>query len=114
MVDPPVWPPTTDSVSRRDVNALNSDHRARLALAEEERAQRRRVDLDAQRSHLNPIPVRIRAWEKVHALRLPSDPAHAILEVIAADTGLTLGEVQAEQQARRSPPTRKVTPSPTE
>jgi hypothetical protein len=30
--------------------------------------------------------VRIRAWEKVHGLRMPADSAHPILEVIAGDT----------------------------
>jgi hypothetical protein len=108
----PTWPPANDSASRRNATDLITDYRARLALAEEERAQRRRLDLDEQRSQLNPPTVRIRAWEKVHGLRMPSDSAHAILEVIAADTGLTMLEVRAEQQARR-PQRKAVTPAPT-
>jgi hypothetical protein len=39
-------------------------------------------------------------WEKVHELRLPSDPAHPILDVIAVSTRLTLAEVQEEQRMR--------------
>ena len=72
----------------------------RLALEERERAQRRRLELAEQRSDLNPPDVRIRAWEKVHALRLPQDPAHPVLGVIAISTGLTLSQVRAEQSAR--------------
>jgi hypothetical protein len=105
-VDSPSWPFTKDSAPRRNATDLINDYRARLALEEEERAQRRRLDLDEQRSHLNPPNVRIRAWEKVHGLRLPSDSSHAILDVIAADTGLTLAEVHEEQQARRAYATR--------
>jgi hypothetical protein len=100
------WPFAKDSAPRRNATDLINDYRARLALEEEERAQRRRLDLDEQRSHLNPPNVRIRAWEKVHGLRLPSDASHAILDVIAADTGLTLAEVLEEQQARRTYATR--------
>ncbi len=97
------WPPAKDSTSRPSANDALTDYRARLALAEEERAERRRLDLDEQRSSANSPAVRIRAWEKVHGLRMPSDAAHPILAVIAADTGLSLSEVRGEQQARRRP-----------
>jgi hypothetical protein len=72
----------------------------RLALEERERAQRRRLEIAEQRSDLNPPEVRIRAWEKVHALRLPQDPGHPVLDVVAISTGLTLSQVRAEQNAR--------------
>lgn len=72
----------------------------RLALEERERAQRRRLELAEQRSDLNPPEVRIRAWEKLHALRLPQDPGHPVLDVVAISTGLTLSQVRAEQSAR--------------
>jgi len=39
-------------------------------------------------------------WEKVHQLRLPSNPTHPILDVIAVSTRLTLAEVREEQRAR--------------
>jgi hypothetical protein len=75
-------------------------YRARSELEEEERAHQRRLELAEQHSELNPPDVRIRAWEKVHGLRLPANLAHPILGVIAVGTRLTLAEVQAEQLAR--------------
>lgn len=75
-------------------------HAQRLAIEAEERAQRRLLELAEQRSDLNPPAVRIRAWEKVHHLRLPGDPTHPVLDVVAMATGLTLAQVQQEQRAR--------------
>jgi hypothetical protein len=75
-------------------------HREQLAFEAEERARQRLAQLTEQRSTLNPPDARIRVWEKVHELRLPLDPAHAIVAVVAADTGLTLSEVRHEQRAR--------------
>jgi hypothetical protein len=72
----------------------------RLAHEEFERAEKRRQELAEQRSELNSPDVRIRTWEKVHQLRLPSDPAHPILDLVAIDTRLTLAKVREEQQAR--------------
>lgn len=65
-----------------------------------ERAEKRRLELAEQRSPDNPPGIRIRVWEKVHALRLPRDPEHPILFVVAAGTGLTLAEVREEQRTR--------------
>jgi len=48
----------------------------RLAQEEHERTEKRRHELAEQCSDLNPPDVRIRTWEKLHELRLPSDPAH--------------------------------------
>jgi hypothetical protein len=75
----------------------------RLAHEEFERAEKRRQELAEQRSELNPPGVRIRTWERIHELRMPSDPAHPILDVIALSTGLTLQEVREEQRARAAP-----------
>ena len=72
----------------------------RVAHEEYERAEKRRQELAEQRSDLNPADVRIRMWEKVHQLRMPSDPAHPILDVIAINTRLTLAEVREEQRTR--------------
>jgi hypothetical protein len=72
----------------------------RLAREEYERSEKRRLDLAEQRSDLNPPDVRIRTWERIHALRLPSDPAHPILDVVAISTRLTLEEVREEQRMR--------------
>jgi hypothetical protein len=86
--------------SRRPVTELISTYAERLALAEQERAQKRRLELAEQRSENNPPVVRIRAWEKVHGLRMPHDPMHPILDVIVTGTGLTLAEVREEQRVR--------------
>ena len=72
----------------------------RLAHEESERAEKRRQELAEQRSDRNPPDVRIRTWEKIHQLRLPSDPSHPILDVIAVSTRLTLAEVREEQRTR--------------
>jgi hypothetical protein len=72
----------------------------RLAADEYERSERRRQELAEQRSDLNSPEVRIRTWERIHQLRMPSDPAHPILDVIAASTRLTLEEVREEQRTR--------------
>jgi hypothetical protein len=75
-------------------------HAERMALEAEERLQQRRLALAEQCAVENPPDVRVRAWEKVHALRLPGDDRHPVLEVIAHGTGLTLEQVRQEQRAR--------------
>ena len=72
----------------------------RLAREEYERSEKRRQELAQQRSELNPPEVRIRTWERIHQLRMPSDPVHPILDVIAISTRLTLEEVREEQRMR--------------
>jgi len=115
-VPPPLrLPDRNEDFSVNPVTELVRTHAERLALEERERAQRRRLELAEQRSDLNPPDVRIRAWERLHALRLPRDPGHPVLGVIAISTGLTLSQVRAEQSARlaqRTPPVRE--PGPTE
>ena len=72
----------------------------RLAREEYERSEKRRQELAQQRSELNPPEVRIRTWERIHQLRMPSDPGHPIRDVIAISTRLTLEEVREEQRMR--------------
>lgn len=82
------------------------DYRRRRELEESERAELKRLDVEAQSSPSNSIDLRIRAWEKVHRLSMPFDPGHPVLVAIAAATRLTLEEVQDEQRlrcARRAP-----------
>lgn len=81
---------------------LLADHRERIALEEEERARNRTSQFEELRSEVNSAPVRICAWEKMHGLRLPSDPAHPILRVIASTTGISLSCLREEQRARRA------------
>ena len=72
----------------------------RFAQEDYQREEKRRRELIEQRSDANAPDVRIRAWERLHMLRLPSDPAHPILEVIAVSTRLTLDQVREEQAVR--------------
>jgi hydroxypyruvate isomerase len=86
----------------RPTTELIRTHAERLAHEAEERLQKRQLILTEQCARENPPEVRIRAWEKAHALCLPSDPGHPVLRAIATCTGLTLAEVQEEQRARRA------------
>jgi hypothetical protein len=88
---------------RPTASDIVKDHRARIQLEEREKAERRRLELAEQRADMNSPEMRIRAWEKVHALRLPSDANHPILDVIAVATRLTLEQVREEQRARGAP-----------
>jgi len=95
------YPPFPHDIApRRTTTELIKTHAERLALEEHERAQKKRLELEEQRSDVNPPDVRIRTWEKVHGLRMPSDPMHPILDVIAVGTRLTLAQVQEEQRTR--------------
>ena len=67
---------------------------------EEERAQRERIE---QASELNTPTMRIRAWERLHRLTLPRGSAHAVLDVVAKATRLTLEQVHEEQRRRAEP-----------
>ena len=89
---------------RLDSSAHDSlaEYRNRLAADEYDRAERKRLGLAEQNSLHNSADARIRAWEKAHHLRMPSDPSHPVLEVIAAATRLTLAEVRDQQQIRAS------------
>jgi hypothetical protein len=87
----------------RDAEIL-ADYRQRCALEERERAERKRVDFAEQHAALNSADLRIRAWEKVHGLRMPSDRKHPVLQAIAAATQLTMAEVLNEQGLRSARP----------
>ena len=82
------------------VTDINRTYAERLAHDAEERLRQRQRELAEQSSMANPPDARIRAWEKVHALRLPSDAEHPVLDVIAQNTGLTLEQIREEQRAR--------------
>jgi hypothetical protein len=81
----------------------NADYRKRLEALKAEAAERRQKQLDEQSSPLNPPSVRIRAWERLHQVDLPTDPSHRLVDLIAANTGLTADEVRAEQISRAAP-----------
>ena len=100
LMNSPSRPFPQEPASARSTTEPIKTHAERLALEEYERAQKRRVELAELRSDLNPPEVRIRTWEKVHGLRMPSDPMHPILDVIAIGTRLTLAQVREEQRTR--------------
>src|ERR1700674_3012163 len=76
------------------------DFRARLVHQQAEAAERRRLDLAEQSSRLKTAEERIRIWERIHEVGLPRDPEHRLVEIIAANTGLTTADVRDEQQRR--------------
>jgi hypothetical protein len=94
------WPVVEDERYISTGADIASDYRRRRALEERERAELKHIDLETQCSPLNSADLRIRAWEKVHRLSIPSDPDHPVLVAIAAATQLTLVEVQNEQRLR--------------
>ena len=79
------------------------DFRARAERAAREAAERREQALVDQRSPENTNDARVRIWERLHQVRLPKDPAHAILAIIAKQTGMRLTEVQEVQKQRSAP-----------
>ena len=80
----------------------NLDYRACIAAHQAEVAQRRQQELVEQSASVNSPGSRIRIWERLHQVGLPRSPSHRLVEVIAAQTGLTCEEVRDEQQLRAS------------
>ncbi|MBN8280310.1 MAG: hypothetical protein J0M16_06855 [Gammaproteobacteria bacterium] len=80
------------------------DFRARVQADLAATAYQRKQDLAAQCSEANSPGSRIRIWERLHMTRLPSEPDHCLVALVSARTGLTVAEVQAEQQRRGPPP----------
>jgi hypothetical protein len=80
---------------------LAVEGRAAAQLAEQERALVRQRALDSTSEGAAAPDERIRRWEHLHALKLPSAAGHPLLAVIAARTRLTLNDITKEQQRRR-------------
>jgi hypothetical protein len=78
----------------------NADYRERLIRLQAEALERRRAELQEQSSPQNDASARIRIWERLHQIELPRNPAHRLIAVIAANTGLSAKEVLAEQRIR--------------
>lgn len=74
----------------------------RLALEEQERERVRAQHYEELRSAHESAAVRLRAWERLHGLRLPASSSHPILHVISAATGIPVAAIRDEQQARRA------------
>lgn len=79
------------------------EQRARMALEQAEKEERRQADLAELSSVRNAPEERIRVWERMHGISLPRDPNHNLLLVIANATDLELAQVQEEQRRRRQP-----------
>jgi hypothetical protein len=83
-----------------------SDYRARIAQRQAEALEQRQRELAEQASDANTPAARIRIWERLHQIGLPLSPSHKVLDVIAADTRLSVEEVRTEQRQRRLSPIR--------
>jgi hypothetical protein len=79
------------------------DYRARAARLRLETEQQRSRALNDQCDPENAPEIRVRIWEKLHQVRLPKDPSHAILTVVAQQTGLDLQAVHEVQRLRAQP-----------
>jgi hypothetical protein len=76
------------------------DHRARLERIQFEAAERRERALVDQCSPANTPEMRVRIWERLHQVRLPKSPTHAILRQVAKHTALELADVLEVQRVR--------------
>jgi len=72
----------------------------RLANEQFERAERRRAARREMQADHSSAAERIRAWERLHGLRLPRDPNHMALRLVALGTGLSIETVLQEQRQR--------------
>jgi hypothetical protein len=89
------------SSAAMNIGAMNTaDRRAAVQREALERATAREERLASQRSPLNTPEDRIRIWERLHSLNLPSSITHKLVRVIATQTELTVQQVQAEQRRR--------------
>jgi hypothetical protein len=71
-----------------------------MELARLEARQRRETDAKAQRCPDNTPAARVAIWERVHQVRMPSDPQHQILMLIAQQTDLGMDDVLNVQRDR--------------
>lgn len=77
-----------------------ADYRTRMAILQAEALEKWQKQLAEQSSVLNSPSDRIRVWERRHQIDLPRDPAHPLIKLIAANTGLSAEDVYAEQRLR--------------
>ena len=76
------------------------DFRTRMMSRQAETAARRQLGLAEQCSNRNSAEERIRIWERLHEITLPRDAQHRLVDIVAADTGLSGADVRSEQQRR--------------
>jgi hypothetical protein len=94
------WNPHFAAPTRSVPGESIDDYRARRAAEQLRQDEIRQQELAEQTSSHNTPDMRIRAWEKAHWLRLPSQPAHPVLKAVATATGLPLALVEEEQRRR--------------
>jgi hypothetical protein len=82
------------------IGESGADYRERMALIQAEALEHRHQQLHEQSSPLNTPSARISIWERLHQVQLPRNPAHRLIAVIAANTGLSAEDVLAEQRSR--------------
>jgi hypothetical protein len=80
-----------------------TDHRARLERLQLEAAERRERALIDQCAPASTPEMRVRVWERLHQVRLPKNPTHAILPQVAKHTALQLADVLEVQRVRALP-----------
>lgn len=79
------------------------DHRARMVFARDQAMERRKRAIEDQRCGALTAPERVVMWENLHQVRLPTDPEHQILVLVAQQTELRLDEVREVQRNRARP-----------
>jgi hypothetical protein len=89
-----------------------ADYRTRMARLQAEALEHWQKQLAEQSSVLNSPSDRIRVWERRHQIDLPRDPGHRLIELIAANTGLSAEDVYAEQRLRAQARTAVVATAP--
>lgn len=94
------WTFETEHARHSVSGEVMNNYRARLASEERERLERKNLEREELRSDSRAPDARIRAWERLHGLRLPAGANHPVVQVIVSDTRLTLADVVTEQQAR--------------
>ena len=77
-----------------------AEHRRKVQQAADDRAAQRGSEIESQSSPLKNPQERIGIWEQLHELRLPRTSGHALVRVVARQTGLTVGQIHEEQQRR--------------
>lgn len=80
-----------------------ADRREAARREEAVHAAERQRHLAAQAAPQRDPQQRIRIWEQLHAMWLPREPNHRLVGVIAAQTALTVEQIQAEQRRRAAP-----------
>jgi hypothetical protein len=80
-----------------------ADRRQAARREEAVQAAERQRHLAAQAAPHRDPQQRIKIWEQLHAMWLPREPNHRLVGVIAAQTALTVEQIQAEQRRRATP-----------